>query len=114
MMLMSSAISASSAFRVFQSVVAFTGLTSRSSETLKRQSLESLAKRINRNRLEHLGRKRIGEQLARLAVPDPAALHVEQGGFVDPANGRAVRALHVVGKDLELRLRVDPGALGQQ
>src|SRR5688572_4590662 len=101
--------------KCFSNFVVCTSLTiSDTGESLKRESLEPLPKRINRNRLEHLCRKRIREQLARLAVRDAAALHIEQRRFVDPANRCAVRALHVIGKDLELGLRVDPRALGQQ
>ena len=45
--------------------------------------------------------------------PMPRARRIEQRVLVELADGRAVRALHVVGEDLELRLRVDLRVVGR-
>ena len=45
---------------------------------------------------------------------DAARAQVEHRVLVELADRRAVRALHVVGEDLELRLRVDLRVVGQQ
>ena len=48
------------------------------------------------------------------AVADAARLHVEHRVFVELADRRAVRALHVVRENLELRLRVDLRVVREQ
>src|SRR4029450_3480895 len=45
---------------------------------------------------------------------DSATLHIEERQLIYPTNSGAVRALHIVGEDLQLRLGVDLGALGEQ
>src|SRR5204863_842396 len=56
--------------------------------------------------LDDLAREREGEQVAALVLADPPRAEVEEGGLVELPDRRAVRALHVVREDLELRLRV--------
>ena len=52
--------------------------------------------------------------VARLGLADAAGAQVEDRVRVELADRRAVRALHVVGEDLELRLGVDQGVARQQ
>src|SRR5215831_5688692 len=91
-----------------------TGDAPASDEPLECGALESLADRIDLDRLEHVGGERVGEQPTRQRVGDASRLQIEERGLVDLSHGRAVRALHVVGEDLELRLRVDVRGVGEQ
>ena len=70
---------------------------------------EPAAQRGDRNPLDHLGAEGIGQQIARGFFREAPAAQVEDLLAVELADGRAVRALHVVGKDLELRQGVDHG-----
>ena len=54
------------------------------------------------------------EQLPRLRLAQTPRAQVEDRVVVHLADGRAVRALDVVGEDLELRVGVDLGILGQE
>src|SRR5690242_1801745 len=80
----------------------------------QRRRLEPLAHLGLLDRLQHVGGERVRQELARRSRRDAAALEVEQRRLVEPADRRAVRALHVVGEDLELRLRVDLRLLGEE
>src|SRR5688500_1758746 len=73
-------------------------------EAPERQCLEAVAHRCQLELLEDIGGEGIREQLACGAAVDAATQHVELRRLVDPAHGGAVRALHVVGEDLQLRL----------
>ena len=64
--------------------------------------------------LEHLAGERVDQHVARLGVGQAAGAQIEDRVVVELADRRAVRALHVVGEDLELRLGVDGRAVGQQ
>src|SRR5437762_871555 len=50
--------------------------------------------------------KAVRQQPARLALAHAATAEIEQRARIERAYGGAVRALHVVGVDLELRLAV--------
>ena len=54
------------------------------------------------------------QELARGHLVDAAGAQVEQRVLLDLADGGAVRALHVVGVDLQLRLGVDLRVVGKQ
>ena len=66
----------------------------------------------HRDALDDLGAERVGQEVARRSVGQPAALQIEQLLGVELADGGAVRALDVVGEDLELRLGVDVRLVG--
>src|ERR1019366_5401430 len=54
------------------------------------------------------------KQSARGNLINAPRLQVEQGVFFDLANGRAVRTLHVVGVDLQLRLGINLRVIGKK
>ncbi len=54
------------------------------------------------------------QHVARLGVGEPSRAQVEDRLVVELSDRRAVRALHVVGENLELRLRVDARTVGQE
>src|SRR6185369_12869122 len=58
--------------------------------------------------------KTVSQQTAAQFGIDSARLQVEQLFLVDLSDRRAVRALHIVGVNLQLRLRVDARLLRQQ
>ena len=58
--------------------------------------------------------ERVDQHVARLGVGQAARAQVEDRVVVELADRRAVRALHVVGEDLELRLGVDRRVVGEQ
>ena len=64
--------------------------------------------------VEALAGEGIEQQLARGHLVDAARTQIEQRVLLDLADGRAVRALHVVGVDLQLRLGVDLRVIGEQ
>ena len=64
--------------------------------------------------LEDLAGKRVNQHVARLEVGQAARAQIENRVVVELPDRRAVRALHVVGKDLELRLGVDRRVVRQQ
>src|SRR4051812_14217100 len=80
----------------------------------QRRRLERLANLDLLDRLQHVRGEGIRQQLARRTRIDPPALHVEERRLVETTDRRAVRTLHVVGEDLELRLRVDLCLLGEE
>ncbi len=65
------------------------------------------AERGDRYAIDDLGAERVGEEVARGRLRQAAAAQIEHRVVVEPADRRAVRAFHVVGKDLELRLGID-------
>src|SRR6185503_16811241 len=77
-------------------------LKARSDGTLQMRSGGRMA-----DPFDQLVGERMDEHAARLVGPDAARAEEEEGVVVEPADGRAVAALHVVGEDLELRLGVD-------
>src|SRR6476646_7561766 len=85
-----------------------------SDEPLERGALESFTHGVHLERLEHVGGERVREEAPRQLIGDAARLQVEERGLVDLPDRRAVRALHVVGEDLELRLGVDVRRVGKQ
>src|SRR6185437_14811588 len=92
-------------------IPAFAGMTNDSlhthSEPLERELLQLVAHRGNRQLFQHFGRERVGEQPQRYLRPDAATLEIEQRCRIDGSDRGPVRALDVVGVDLELRLCID-------
>src|SRR5688572_13051872 len=80
-------------------------------EALEDRALELEPQHIDLDRLQHLGGEGVGEQRPRTLGADTARLEVEERQLLEAADRRAMRALHVVGEDLELRLRVHPRLL---
>src|SRR5688572_20762568 len=78
------------------------------------RAFEPLHHRAHGNALDHGGAERIGEEVARRAVGKPAAAKIEQLFGIELSHGGAVRALHVVREDLELRLGVHRRLVGEQ
>ena len=64
--------------------------------------------------LDHLAGERVEQHVARLDLGQAARTQVEHRLVVQLPDRRAVRALHVVGEDLELRVRVDGRVVRQQ
>src|SRR4029453_6550534 len=64
--------------------------------------------------VDDLGAERISEEVARRSVGKPAALQIKHRLAVKLADGGAMRALDVVGENLELRLGVYVRFRGQQ
>ena len=69
--------------------------------------LEPVPERGDGDALDDLGAERVGQQIARRGIGQAAALQIEHFIDIELADGRAVRAFHVVGENLELRLGVD-------
>src|SRR5207248_758861 len=65
-----------------------------------------------RKQVHHLAGEGVGEQAPRRLAPEAARPQVEERVLVELTDGGAVRALHVVGEDLQLRLGIDDRALG--
>ena len=74
----------------------------------------ALAHAVDADPVQHLASKRVNQHVARIFRVDAARAQVEHRVFVELADRRAVRALHVVGEDLELRLGVDLRVVGEQ
>ena len=64
--------------------------------------------------VDHLDQEGLGQQRPRLVQRKTALLHVEQGALVQISDRIAVRALHIVGVDLELGLGEELAVLVQQ
>src|SRR3954471_14144594 len=64
--------------------------------------------------LERLAEERLEQQALGLRLRQAAGLQVEQQVLIESAAGRAMRADHVVGEDLELGLVVHRAALAEQ
>ena len=76
--------------------------------------LEPKLERGDGDAVDDLGAERISEEVARRSVGKPAAGQIEHRLAVELADGGAMRALDVVGENLELRLGVDVRFRGQQ
>src|SRR6266487_408873 len=71
-----------------------------------RRCVELRTQRRHLHPAEDLGGETIRQEPACLVLADAAALQIEQGARVERSHRRAVRALHVISVDLELRLAV--------
>ena len=88
--------------------------TSRSS-AVKSVGLDLLAQRSGSQSPSSTSPAKAWSSMSRASIRRQAArLQIEQRLFVELADRRAVGALHVVGEDLELRVRVDLRVVGQQ
>src|SRR6185436_16580962 len=70
--------------------------------------------RIDLDLADHFFRKTVSQEVAGELGIHATRLQVEQLFLVDLAHRSAVRALHVVGVDLQLRLRIDSRLRRQQ
>ena len=61
--------------------------------------------------MQYLGAEGIGQQAARNTLGQAAALQIKHLVGIKLANGCAMRAFHIIGKDFELRLGIDARAL---
>src|SRR4051812_26989140 len=83
-------------------------------QALPDQSLELYPYGLQRHLADDLRGKRIPQQSFGLSSRHATTLCVEERGLVQAADGGTMRTLHVIRKDLELRLRVDSGGVTQQ
>jgi len=65
--------------------------------------LDRVARRVDAHSGEHVGEERIDQQALRGVAIQAARQHIKQHVGVEAAGGGAVRALDLVGVDLELR-----------
>src|SRR6185437_16463294 len=87
---------------------------SRSCEPVQREPLQLFPYRLLSNVLQHASGEGVGEQLAGSILTNAPALHVEECGIVQAPHRGAMRALDVVGVDLELWLGVHPRLARQE
>ena len=80
----------------------------------RRCCFERLPERLDPDPVEHVARERVDQHVARLLQVESSRPQIEDRVLVELTDRRAVRALHVVGEDLELRLRVDLRIVGEQ
>ena len=83
-------------------------------ESLEDEAFELQAYGLEDDLFDHLGGEGISEEPLGRIGGEPTAPGVEKGDVVQPADGGAVRALHVVGEDLELGLGVHPGVIAPE
>ena len=74
--------------------------------TPRDQPLHLGPERFHANEPQHLAREGIREQATRGALGTDARTELEDCVLVELAHGGAVRALHVIGEDLEPRPRI--------
>src|ERR1035438_80785 len=79
-----------------------TSLLSVLMEFLKENLLQRIAQRRNLDPVHNILRERVGQQTARFLLADAARLQVEQRFAIQLADGRAMRAAHVVRSELQL------------
>ena len=82
-------------------------------EFLQQQFLQLTAQRGDFDAVDDVLREGIGQQVAGIRETDAARLQVEHCFGVQLADGRAVRAAHVVGQNLQFGLGVDDGVVGE-
>src|SRR5579872_2775328 len=74
---------------------------------LEENFFQLLLQRRNFDPVEDVLRERIRQQAPRLAAPDAARLQIEQRFVVQLSDGRAVRAAHIIGENLQFGLGID-------
>src|SRR5262249_22443077 len=83
-------------------------------ESRNQQPVEPALERRDHDPADNLARERVGQQTTRRLEAEAAGAQVEDRVLFEPADRRSVSALDVIGKDLQLRLGVDHGILGQE
>ncbi len=73
-----------------------------------------LAHRFTADALDDFAGEGVDQHPPRRFRPDAAGAQIENGFLVQLADGRAVRAFHVVGVNLQLRLGVGRRVVGEQ
>src|SRR5207253_7164895 len=76
--------------------------------------LELSSQRLYRDAADDLVGEGVGQKLSGRVMVDAARAQVKNGLVVKLPNAGAVSALHIVGVNLELRLRVDHGVVRQE
>ena len=75
---------------------------------------ERLPERLDLNPVQHVARERVDQHVTRLLQVEASRLQIKDRVLVELTHRGAVRALHVVGENLELRLRIDLRIVGEQ
>ena len=78
------------------------------------ERVEFFAQGIVFHAVDDLAGEGVDQHAARVLQPDASAAQIVNRFVVELADGRAVRAFHIVGIDLELWLRVGGGVVGEQ
>ena len=78
-------------------------------ETLVDEIAQAVAEGFERDGINDLGNEGLLQEQTGFALGDASLAHVEEGSIVELAYGRAMRALHIVGIDLQQRLCVHAG-----
>src|SRR5215211_7986334 len=81
--------------------------TSRIGKSSQDADFQRVLERCQLEALEYVGGKRVGQKLPRHRHSNSPAAQIKQRRLVEPSHCRPMSALHIVGEDLELRLRVD-------
>ena len=78
-------------------------------EAFFHQVVETVAQGLEPDAVYHLAHEGELQEQTGLGLADAALTHIEERLLVELAHGAAVGALHIVGVDLERRLRVHAG-----
>src|ERR1700730_12785347 len=78
-------------------------------EFLEESLLQRFLQRGNLNAINDVLRKGVGQHAARFPLANAARLQIECRFRIQLADGGAMGAAHVIGKDLQFRLGVDHG-----
>src|SRR5215469_3261260 len=70
---------------------------------LEQDPFERVPQTLHLDAVHDVLRKRVGQEVARLLLADAARLQIEQRLRIQLPDGGAVRAAHVIGKNLQLR-----------
>ena len=83
------------------------------SRRFEQRLFQVLANARNTDAVDDVARERVNQKIARVRLADAARAQVEHRFFVELADGRAVRAAHIVGQNLQLGLGVDHRIFGK-
>src|SRR5262249_45848349 len=81
---------------------------------VKQAALQLGTERIDRDTADDVVGKGVSQQLPGLLLADAARLQIEDLFLIELANARSVRALDIIGVNLQLRLGVDHCIVRQQ
>ncbi len=76
-------------------------------QSIQHRLIQRAPNRCDSNLLDHFLGKAVSKHVLRQGGIDAAAFEIEHLFFVDLANRSAVRALHIIGENFELRLGID-------
>src|ERR1039458_6793661 len=92
---------------------AVTSLLSVLMKFLEEYLFQQIAQALHFNPIHNILRKRVGQQTARFPLANAARLQVEQRFAIQLADSGAMRAAHVIGIDLQLRLGIHHRIVGE-